>query len=74
VYGIVGELLEKLALWKWLTEYRCTVQENAVVGAGRWCVLDVDGDVLGRGGTPEDAIADARRLDRLAVESEADDE
>lgn len=49
----------ELDLWRWLTENRCIVQENAVVGAPLWAVLDVDGNVIGQGNTPIDAIAAA---------------
>jgi hypothetical protein len=50
----------RLALWDWLTEMRCMVQENSDVNGPRWCVLDVDGEILGGGATPLDAIRDAK--------------
>lgn len=51
------EAAKELALWKWLTDMRCTVSEGA---PGPWAVLDVDGEVLGRGASPQEAIANAK--------------
>lgn len=54
------EASKRLSLWRWLTEMRCTVQENSVVSQPRWAVLDVDNDVIGCGESPESAIANAK--------------
>lgn len=54
------EAANKLALWKWLTDMRCTVQEHAGLDGPKWWVLDVDGVCLGGGDTPEAAIDLAR--------------
>jgi hypothetical protein len=50
----------RLALWDWLTEMGCTVQQNSDVNGPRWCVLDVDGEIVGGGATPIEAIEVAK--------------
>lgn len=57
---VIDNLRAELALWRWLTDMACTVQQDSVVGRPPWMVLDVDGDVLGRGDTPEAAILNAQ--------------
>lgn len=64
--GSAGESLlrllhDRLGLWEWVTEMACTVQQDSVLGRQPWMVIDVDGDVLGRGDEPHTAIEDARR-------------
>ena len=54
------EASRRLGLWEWLTNMRCTVQENAVVGAPKWCVFDVDGFMVADGDTPLEAIENAK--------------
>lgn len=41
--------VDQLIGWKWLTEMNCTVKRHASPPwePQRWCVLDVDGDLLG---------------------------
>lgn len=52
-------LRERAKLWEWLVEMRCNVELNSTIPAERWSVLDVDGDVIGTGPTPDDAIRNA---------------
>ena len=56
-----------LSAWNWLADSKCTVQRNSVEGAPDWFVFDIDGDFLGSGGTPIDAIRTAMG-DGAAVE------
>jgi hypothetical protein len=61
--GMCRELQEArriLKLWDWLIEMRCTLQRDSLVGRQPWCVLDVDGDVIGRAGLPVAAVEAAR--------------
>lgn len=50
------EAARQLALWKWLTDMRCTVEESSMLFQPKWWVLDVDGECLAKSDTPLDAI------------------
>lgn len=56
----VIEASRELDLWRWLTEMLCTVHRDSVIGAPLWVVCDVDGEVIGRGDSPVEAIANAK--------------
>ena len=52
-----SESSRKLSLWMWTTEMNCTVQRDAALNSPTpWWVLDVDGECIGRGATPNKAI------------------
>lgn len=59
---VIDLALRELAMWRWLLEMRLTVHENAMEGAGKWSVLDVDNEIVGRGMTVAAAVADAKGL------------
>lgn len=55
------EAERRIALREWLTEMNCTVVLDAdVTRSDRWIVLDVDGEIVERGVSPESAIECAR--------------
>lgn len=53
------EAAKRLSLWQWTIDMELTVNREAAESP-KWAVLDVDGEVLGRGETPEDAIIAAQ--------------
>lgn len=59
---VIDLALRELMMWRWLLEMRLTVHENAVEGTGKWSVLDVDNEIVGRGMTVYAAVADAKGL------------
>lgn len=51
----------KVALWDWMVLMRCHIVEDAdITRADRWLVVDVDGDVVERGVSPQSAIECAK--------------
>ena len=50
----------ELSLWQWLTDNNLVMSENAIVGAPRWGVVDIDDDLIAQGETPIEAIANAK--------------
>lgn len=59
---VIDLALRELVMWRWLFEMRLHVQENAMEGAEKWSVIDVDNVVVGRGMTVPAAVADAKGL------------
>lgn len=59
---VIDAALRELALWRWTAEMQLIVQAMAssVPDKPEWVVMDVDGDWMGHGLTPQEAIADAR--------------
>lgn len=59
---VIDAALRELVLWRWTTEMQLIVQAMAstVPGKPEWVVMDVDGDWMGHGFTPQEAIADAK--------------
>lgn len=51
----------KLSLWEWMAMMRCNVHRNATLGLPDWYVTDVDGQAIGSGYSPEDAIRQAQK-------------
>lgn len=62
----------KVELWRWLVARRCHVVEDAdITRADRWCVVDVDGDVVERGVSPQSAIECAKTKIECGIPVEA---
>lgn len=51
---------QAVELWNWCADMGCTVQRNSTLGQPDWGCLDVDGELLGLGWSPTDAIEQAR--------------
>lgn len=66
--SVIDDAAERLALWEWLPAMACHVSQNSVLGGPNWVVVDVDGEVIGGGMSPVEAIADAKRLVESARE------
>ena len=60
------DALAKLELWQWMARMGLNVCRNAVIGSPEWFASDIDGDAVGWGYSPEDAI----RQSRIRVEGE----
>lgn len=51
-----------LVNWSWMAEMGCWVSKDSDINAKHlWVVLDVDSEIIARGDTPEDAIANAKK-------------
>ncbi len=59
---VIDLALHELVMWRWLHEMQFHVEQNAIDGAAKWSVLDVDNEVVGRGMTVAAAVADAKGL------------
>lgn len=57
---VLRSILVELELWQWLTDMACTVQANSDINAMKWAVVDVDGEIIGVGNTPVEAIENAK--------------
>ena len=60
---VIDDAIRQLVNWRWTTRMGLVVQAMASECAGKpdWAVLDVDGDVLGFGKTPMEAIESAKK-------------
>ena len=60
---VIDDALRQLENWRWAARMGLVVQAMASECAGKpdWAVLDVDGDMLGYGSTPMDAIKAAKK-------------
>ena len=60
---VIDDALRQLENWRWTARMGLVVQAMASECAGKpdWAVLDVDGDMLGYGSTPMDAIKAAKK-------------
>src|SRR5690606_30975473 len=61
---VIDLALRELVMWRWLLEMGLHAQENAMEGAGKWSVIDVDNVVGGRGMPVLAAVAGATGLIR----------
>lgn len=51
----------KVALWEWMVRMRCHVVEDAdITHSDRWVVVDIDGETIERGVSPQSAIECAK--------------
>lgn len=56
---VIDEAIRQLVNWRWTTNMHLVVQ--AMASKPDWAVIDVDGDVLGFGDTPMEAIEAAKK-------------